>query len=212
MLNFNPKKTDLHGSYLPSMRQGSFVWDVIMDNMLELKRYEINAQFFRWGWHPKMREIDHKQNKELDFYFFGMLSERRKALLESLSAAGLRGAADHSCPYFVRNSQIARAKVQLNLIQEDKYSHVNSFRICYLANNFCCTVSESENDPANYLEYAHIAESKNLVEAVQTCIANDAWRGRSEAIGNDFQRHKMGDIMMELLDLSFEKESEFKKV
>ena len=47
MLNFNPDKVDFLGAYLPSMRNGAFVWDVIMDNMAEYARYGVNAQFLR---------------------------------------------------------------------------------------------------------------------------------------------------------------------
>lgn len=203
MLNFNPDKVDFLGAYLPSMKQASFVWDVIMDNMAEYQRYGVNAHFMRWGWHPKMQDIEVPQEKDLDFYFFGMLSQRRMKLLQALAAAGLRGHADHSCPYFVRNSNIARAKVQLNLIQEDKYTHVNSFRICYLANNACCILSENEKDPANYLKYADIVDPKDLVAAVKDYVAGDRWRLRGEKALADFQEFNMRETMAELLDCSF---------
>ncbi|MDF2446872.1 MAG: hypothetical protein K0S46_2108 [Moraxellaceae bacterium] len=203
MLNFNPDKVDFLGAYLPSMKQGGFVWDVIMDNMAEYDRYGVNAQFLRWGWHPKMQDIEHKPEKDLDFYFFGMISQRRRALLQALAAAGLRGAADHSCPYFVRNSNIGRAKVQLNLIQEDKYTHVNSFRICYLANNACCILSENEKDPANYLKYADVVDPKELVARVQDCVAGDRWRQRGEKALADFREYDMRETMAALLDRSF---------
>lgn len=203
MLNFNPDKVDFLGAYLPSMKQGSFVWDVIMDNMAEYERYGVNAHFMRWGWHPKMQDIEHKLEKDLDFYFFGMISQRRKALLQALLGAGLRGHADHSCPYFVRNGNIARAKVQLNLIQEDKYTHVNSFRICYLANNACCILSENEKDPANYLKYADIVDPKELVGRVKELVSGDGWRQRGEKALADFQEYSMRETMAALLDRSF---------
>ncbi len=203
MLNFNPKKTDFPGSYLPSMQQGSFVWDVILDNLAEHKRYGTNAHFLRWGWHKKMQDIEHRPEKDLDFYFFGMLSERRKKLLNSLIKAGLVGEADHSCPYFLRNDRISRAKIQLNLIQEDKYTHVNSFRICYLANNACCILSENEQDPANYLKYAEIINTSELVDKVRWFSDQSRWKTRGEQALADFQAIPMRESMAELLDLSF---------
>lgn len=203
MLNFNPTKTDFTGSYLPSMQHGSFVWDVIQDNIPEHQGYGTNAHFLRWGWHPKMQDIDHRKEKDLDFYFFGMLSERRKKLINNLAKAGLSGAADHSCPYFLRNDRISRAKIQLNLIQEDKYTHVNSFRICYLANNACCILSENEQDPANYLRYTEVIKADELIDKVRQLISKDLWRVRGEQALADFQAMPMRELMASLLDLSF---------
>jgi hypothetical protein len=203
MLNFDPDKVDFLGTYLPSMRQGQFVWDVIMDNMVEYERYGVNAHFLRWGWHPRMQDIDHKATKDLDFYFFGMRSDRRASLVNRLVSAGLVGLADDSCPYFVRNSNIARARVHLNLTQQTKYSHVNSFRICYLANNACCILSESAQDPANYLQYAEVVSEADMVERVRYFAAKDRWRVRGEQALSDFQKIPMRESMARLLDESF---------
>lgn len=203
MLNHNPDKVDFMGAYLPSMKKGRFVWDVIMDNMTEYARYGANAHFLRWGWHPKMRDIEHRKEKDLDFYFFGMLSDRRKRLLQSLVSAGLSGVADHSCPYFLRNDRISRARIQLNLIQEDKYTHVNSFRICYLANNSCCILSENEHDPANYLQYAEIIDPAKIVEHVRHFLADNRWRERGEKAAADFAKQPMRESMEALMDASF---------
>ena len=203
LLNHNPLKVDFLGAYLPSLKRGQFVWDVIMDNMSEYERYGANAYFLRWGSHAKMRDIQHKSEKDLDFYFFGMLSERRKLLLNSLLSAGFTGMADHSCPYFVRNDRIARSRIQLNLIQDDKYTHVNSFRICYLAENACCIVSEKEADPAGYLTYAEVVGSKGLVEMVATLLRDNQWRTRGEYSQARFGEHDMKVIMEKLLEESF---------
>jgi hypothetical protein len=203
MLNHNPEKTDFLGAYLPSMEQGRFVWDLLLDNMPEHESYGTNALFLRWGSHPRMADIEHRANKDLDYYFFGMLSDRRKRLLQSLKAAGLVGTADHSCPYFLRNDRIARAKVQLNLIQDDKYAHVNAFRICYLADNACCVLTEREHDPANYLKYTEVVDANNLAGAVREYASGSRWKERGEAAKSDFAEHAMNAVMEELLDRSF---------
>ncbi|WP_374372706.1 hypothetical protein [Dongia sp.] len=202
MLNFNPQKTDFLGAYLPAMQAGRFVWDVIMDNMAEHQRYGNNAHFLRWGWHPKLEDIEHRQEKDLDFYFFGLMSGRRREILQTLQARGLKGVSDGSCPYFLRNDRIARAKVQLNIIQEDKYTHVNSFRICYLANNRCAILSEHESDPANYLALAQLADRAHLGEAMADLIAGDKWRALGERAYADFRAVAMRDCLAELLDRS----------
>lgn len=203
MLNFNPDKVDFLGAYLPTMQKGAFVWDVIMDNMAEHARYGTNAHFLRWGWHSALQDIVHRQEKDLDFYFFGMMSNRRKMLLKRLTDAGMTGAADGSCPYFLRNDRISRAKVQLNLIQEDKYTHVNSFRICYLANNACCILSENEQDPANYLQYAEVVHPDDLVDRVRHYITKVNFQKRGDQALEEFRKQPMRDSMEALLDASF---------
>lgn len=203
MLNHNPAKADFLGGYLPSMEQGQFVWDVVLDNLPQYESYGVNAYFLRWGAHSKLADIEHRQEKDLDYYFFGMLSERRRLLLQPLKAAGLRGTADHSCPYFLRNDRISRAKVQLNLVQDEKYTHVNSFRICYLANNGCCTLTENEHDPANYLKYAEVIAASDLIEAVRKYAGGNLWKERGDQAKADFAEHSMHSIMEELLDKSF---------
>jgi hypothetical protein len=103
----------------------------------------------------------------------------------------------------VRNDRISRARVQLNLIQEDKYSHVNSFRICYLAENACCILSEKEKDPADYLKYAVIIDPARLVEEVRDYLDDNRWKIRGEKARADFAEYRMKDVMAELLDRSF---------
>jgi len=203
MLNFDPDKVDFMGAYLPSMKAGEFVWDVIMNNMTEYERYGANAHFLRWGSHEKMKDIERNRSKDLDFYFFGLLSNRRRKIIASLQKAGLKGVADHFCPYFVRNDRISRAKVQLNIIQEDKYTHVNSFRICFLADNGVAILSEREKDPAGYLDYAIVTNKDELLDAVQALLVNDEWKKRGEEAEARFEQIKMKDVMEELLEKSF---------
>jgi hypothetical protein len=200
MLNFNPKKTDFMGAYLPAMQAGAFVWDVILDNIAEHKRYGSNAYFLRWGWDAKMEDIQHRAEKDLDFYFFGMLSQRRKETVQAVRKRGFRGAADHSCPYFLRNDRIARAKVHLNIVQEEKYTHVNSFRVCYLANNRCAIVSEHEQDPAGYLDMTRLATAKEMPDAVADLVAGAKWKQQGEHGYELLRKYPMKRILEEALD------------
>lgn len=202
LLNFNPMKTDFTGAYLPSMRAGRFIWDVIMNNMAEHERYGNNAHFLRWGFHPRLEDVEHRAQKDLDFYFFGLPSPRRGEIINDLARAGLTGIADAFCPYFLRNDRIGRARVILNIIQDEKYTHVGSFRICYLHNNRCAVVSEPEQDPAGYLEGVRIATRGEFVEAVRS-LAAGAWKPVGEAAYEAFRRHPMERCLEELLDKSF---------
>jgi hypothetical protein len=200
-LNFNPQKTDFMGAYLPALRAGAFVWDVILDNLAEHRRYGNNAHFMRWGWHEK---LEHRPRKDLDFYLFGLMSPRRQAIVNDLAGQGFNGMADHTCPYFLRNDRIARAKVNLNVVQDDVYTHVNSFRICYLANNRCAILSEAESDPAGYLDVAHVVHRKEEIgAAMKELLADDRWKALGESAYDKFRALPMKRCMEELLDASF---------
>lgn len=203
LINQNPSHGRYLDVYLPSMQRGAFVWDVVMDNMTDHARHGTRAHFLRWGWHEKLQDIEHRQEKDLDFYLFGLMSDRRKLLVSELLEAGLSGLADNSCPYFVRNDRIARARVQLNLVQSDRYTHVNSFRICYLANNGCCILSEPENDPAGYLRYTEVATADELVARVREYAAGERWKLRGARALADFMQQPMRESMAALLDASF---------
>lgn len=204
MLNFNPAKVDFLGSYLPSLRAGRFVWDVILDNLAEHRRYGVNAHFMRWGWHDKMEDIEHRPAKDLDYYFFGLMSQRRQRIVKALAARGFSGVADHSCPYFLRNDRIARSRVQLNIVQDEKYTHVNSFRICYLANNGCAILSEAESDPAGYLELAEIVHGADkLGDALAGLLDGERWQARGAEARERFRALPMTRCLEELLEASF---------
>jgi hypothetical protein len=204
MLNFKADKTDFMGAYLPAMRAGAFVWDVILDNLEEHRRYGTNAHFMRWGFEPKLEEIEHREPKDLDFYFFGALSPRRQQLLGALDKHRFAWLADHICPYFMRNDRIARAKVNLNIVQDEKYTHVNSFRICYLANNRAAILSELESDPAGYLDHATVVrEPGELANALAALLEGGRWKAEGERGYQTFREIPMKRCMEELLEASF---------
>lgn len=202
-LNFQPNKTDLN-AYMSSLAAGQFVWDVNYDNLGEYAHRNMKAHFMRWGWHSKLEEIVHREQKDLDYYFFGMMSERRQSIVRSLSKRGFVGGADHSCPTFLRNDRIARARVNLNLVQLDQYTHVNSFRICYLANNRGAILSEIEGDPVDYLSVARVVHSKDeIADALAELIAGNKWRELGDFGYETLRTKPMTGIMKELLEASF---------
>lgn len=203
MLNHNPDKVDFMGGYVPLMKGAIATWDVIMDNLPEYRRYGIDARFLRWGFVPELEDVVHAREKTLDWYFFGTMTPRREQMLQRLERAGFKGRFDHACPSWYRNEMIGRAKVQLNVIQKDVYTHVNSFRICYLANNRTAVLSEQENDPAGYLDYARVTTPERFVEAFAGLIAGDAWRTEAERSYARFAETTMRDCTARLLDESF---------
>jgi hypothetical protein len=186
------------------MKAGKFIWEGLPENMKEHERYGNRAFFIRLGWVSKLEEIEHRQEKDLDFYFFGSMSPRRQAIVKDLWSRGFIGGADHSCPAFLRNDRIARARVQLNLVLHDQYTHVNALRIMYLANNRCAILSEAENDPAGYLSLTKVVSDKNLLgDALQELVTGNKWKQLAEESYEKCRAHPMKASMERLLEESF---------
>lgn len=200
MLNQSSDKTDFEGAYLPLMKGAIARWDGAIENLAGYAPIGLDAHFLRCAYVPELDEISHKQEKDLDFYLFGMGSERRNRVINEIHKAGFIGEYDNSCPYFLRNDRIARAKVQLNIKQDDKFSHVNTMRVCYLANNRCYTLSEVENDPAGYLNYAD--QTETLVDAIGEAVKG-GWKHKAEQYAEEYRKITMKSVMEELLEKTF---------
>ena len=203
MLNFTPDKVDFLSAYLPFLKAGDGIMEMVIDNMPEHERYGTNAKFLRWAYHEALEDIDHFEEKDLDFYFFGFITERRMQFIEKLGNAGLKGAYHHSCPYYVRNSAIRRAKIIPNIIQKDIYTHVNAFRLGYLVNNRCAVISEKEHDPAGYQEFCKVTETDVFVDAMVTMAKGNRYRQFGEEKYDAYRKIHMRDIMAESLEHFF---------
>lgn len=199
MLNHRPDKCDFKGVYLPFMKNAKAAWDLIPQNISQYPQYGFEAKFMRWGYTDKLREIEHRE-KDVDFYFFGTMTERRYKILMALEKAGMVGLVDQQCPHFLRNDRIARSKVQLNLIQDTKYKHVTSTRTCYLSNNDCFIVSEPEEDLAGYLDSTSVVHTDKIVDFVRA--NKDNWKELGAANCEKFKTHRMKHVMAELLERS----------
>jgi len=206
LLNFNPEKVDFLGTYLPMLKKSRGVLEMVIDNMPEHTRYGTNATFLRWAYHPKLKELKltSAKNRSYDYYCFGMMSDRRLSLVEKLKDAGFYGLTHEANPFWERNSIIERTKINLNLIQEDFYSHVNAFRIGYLANNGCTVLSEKEHDPANYLEKIPLTNANDLVENFARLIDNNRYLEKEKEIYYHYRKIHMTEIMEQALDQIFQ--------
>lgn len=201
-LNFNPNKTDFYGAYLPCAKLYDAIWDVIQTN---IQQWELlgfnNVKHLPWAWSQKLDEIPQlKSTGDLDFYFYGMPSPRRQIIIKQLMLDGLIGRADGYCPYFQRNYWISRAKVILNLRQDEKYTHVNSFRIGYLKNNHKCIVTEAEQDTYGYLKYTAVVDDIGLLATrMRQLIDEGAYYKMAANAYESFSQIKMTDVISELM-------------
>lgn len=204
-LNFFIGQQDIENdySYEKVMQQAEFVWEVIYDNMERHKLIGSKAYFFRWGYHPLLEDIRHLSQKDYHYYFFGSDSPRRREFIGELKQAGYHGAWDKFSSYLIRNSNIARAKLQLNIISHDVFTHVNSFRICYLAGNRCAIISEPENDPVGYMDYTVISPREHFKETMKEYLSDNKYVKLADKTYELFRQTDAKQIMHDLLNQTF---------
>lgn len=138
------------------------------------------ALWLRYGIHPALDEIVDRADRPVDVFFFGDVDRypERQRVLQRLRAAGLVvdaiGDSSQAPHELVRNSRIARAKINLNLAHAD---HVSPQRVVYLANNRRCCVSNRVADADGYLAAALPVDGTDaLVDACRSIVADGSWR------------------------------------
>lgn len=205
LLNFNPQKVDFLGSYLPFLHYGRGILEMVVDNMPEHERYGTHAAFLRWAYHEKLEDLNYLSaaQRDYDFYLFGMLTERRMAFIKALQAEGYVGITHNTCPRWERNSFIERTRINLNIIQEEVYSHVNCFRIGYLANNRCAILSEQEHDPAGYLTTIKVTDKNHFLEDFAQLLENNAYLEAEQATYYHYRQTHFTPILEKALDAMF---------
>ena len=204
-LNHSPDKTDFLGGYLPFIKSGLFAWDGHISNIERWQSYGVEAELIRFGYHNRIEEIEHSDQKDLDFYFFGLLSDYRRDLIDQFKGAGLIGRVHGECPPFVRNSWIGRTKVCLNLVQDEKYSHVNGNRITYLANNRCAVLSQNNRDENEYYQYSAVCEKDQMVDTVREMVDKNSYVDIAEESYEKFKKRPIQPLLEDLLERTFSK-------
>jgi SAM-dependent methyltransferase len=120
------------------------------------------------GWVPELSRIE-AAAEEIDVLFYGSLNERRRAILEALSARGLRVQIAFGVYGEERDRLVARSKVVLNI----HYYQAKVFeivRVSYLLANRRCVVSERGTEPAEEAEFEGGIAFAPYTELVETCV------------------------------------------
>lgn len=114
------------------------------------------------------------EDRDIDVLFYGSITPRRAAILESLTAAGIHVTALYGVLGAERDRYIDRAKVVLDLKQQGDEPD-DQTRVFWSLSRGACTLSE--NALRGLL--AHITP-ESVVGAVQICLGPDgaAWRRR----------------------------------
>ena len=162
------------------------------------------------GFVPELVRIPPAPAEDIDVLFYGSVNERRRLILEALSARGLRVHTAFGVYGAARDSLIARSKVVLNLhYYEAKVFEV--VRISYLLANRRCVVSERGAAPTEEREFEGGVAFAAYGELVETCArlcADAAARSRLAETGHQVMAQRDARAYLaEALDIPFSGES-----
>ncbi len=126
---------------------------------------------FRIGYMPALTRIAASPQQDIDVLFYGSINDRRKKILDALSAAGLAVAVAPFGEYgAARDARIARSKVVLNIHFYDDRIH-ELVRTSYLLANRKCVVSECEEDTEIDDDIRAALVAVPYDRLVETCVA-----------------------------------------
>jgi hypothetical protein len=160
--------------YLPFLRRASIVWEGIPQNLEPLRQLGIRSAFFRGGYHPWLRDVRPKRDRDIDFLFYGSITPHRQHLLRALSDRGHKVVGVFDTRPLHRNDLIARTKVHLAPVQGSGMEHFAYGRVGYLLNNHGLVVVERCQNQ-EWLEHCFItASERNWVDICeQTLMRKD---------------------------------------
>jgi hypothetical protein len=202
-VNLTKNPEHFNNVYLPFLQSALVVWEGIPRNLPTLRKLGLRTATFRGGYHPAMREVQRKRERDIDFLFYGSITPYRRQLLEQLSARGYQVVAVFDPRSTYRNDLIGRAQVNLAPIQGTGMEHFAYGRVCYLLNNDSLVVVQRCEDQA-WLESCFIsASTAHWVDVCeQTLLRNDRDRVRDEFCER-FRSFPFVEQMQRLLDVTF---------
>jgi hypothetical protein len=169
------------------------VWEAYEWNAGLLRAWNILPQRIKRygtiGYHERMRDVVHRPwaEKDIDVLFYGSTTPRRQRVLQALSRR-YRTIAILDAPAEFRNDLIARAKLNLNLNADDRYTHLSLSRVGYLLNNRCAIVSESAT---THPEIQALMECAPYEQLVEECAAQLAKGERLDDVASSsYERFK----------------------
>jgi hypothetical protein len=126
----------------PLLRGARAVWDTLDTNVEVLRQKDIRADLLRVSYSPRLEEVQHKKNKDIDFLFYGSVGPWRRGVLEKLTSLGYVVRAEFAAQALFRNDLIARSEIILTLRHGEEMGHLPQGRIIHAVNNKCLVVGE----------------------------------------------------------------------
>lgn len=133
-INGRPEKTDWEGSYLPLMKNAESVWDMFIQNCMFLRDINIKSEYVPLGYVKELEEVHRSDQFQYDYYYYGLLSEKRKDILASIKEHSSLVVHEY-CSHFLRNAYLSKSMATLYIPQNDVFNHAPATRMVYCATN-----------------------------------------------------------------------------
>ena len=177
--------------YLPLLQRAKSVWEGLPELMPLWEQRGVRAQFVLWGYHPALEEVVHKRDKDIDFFFFGSMTDRRLKMLTELKERGYVVSSVFDQQAIFRNDLIARSRINLS-IRQSGMNHLAWGRHCFLINNRSLVLSERCVDQAWLEDCFLTAETDSWLDDCETAIA----RSDLQQVTDDcYERYRSTTIM-----------------
>lgn len=186
--------------FLPLARGAVGVWDSSDLNIAALKKFGIEAGLLGWGYAHAVEEIRHKTDRDIDFFFYGSITPRRRTVLQKLDELGYKVIAAFDAAPIYRNDLIARSEVLLTIRQSDAMAHLPWGRILYLVNNRCLVAGETGSEQQPLEDLFLWAEPPQAIELLRTTRARTDRRALAQEFYDRFRTRPMSGYLAPLLD------------
>ncbi len=168
---YNLEQVEVGGSWFKPELVNIFkrytLWDYSQQNAQALVTMGIEVKHvLPIGYTKELTRFQAAPVQDIDVLFVGSLPPRRKAVLDQMSALGLRVAAGFGLYGKERDEAISRTKLMLNVHMYDA-KVLEIVRISYLLANHCAVLSEHSSDLTEdntlaggvaFAPYSHLAE------------------------------------------------------
>jgi len=198
-INYLNNKKTFAEVYLPLMKHAVTVWTSLESNVIKLSELGIRSDLIQVGYHSSMEEVIHKKNRDIDFLYFGSLTEHRKMMLEKLIARGGKVVTMFDDPSIFRNDLIARTKVNLAPHQGLGRNHL-TWRIPLLLNNRAIVVVEQCMDQKLYEECFPYADTDRWVDLCFELLDRKDLDTLADEYYERFKKIRMEDFVRPLIE------------
>lgn len=129
--------------FVPLAREAVGIWEPSEKNLSSLDALGLSADLLRFGYVESVSELPSTARRDIDFFFCGSVTTRRRKVLEELARLGYKVEVRFDDQAFFRNDLMARSEIVVTLRQSDDMDHVPAARILYAANNGCLVVGDA---------------------------------------------------------------------
>jgi tetratricopeptide (TPR) repeat protein len=196
-----PDQESFSTVYVPLLQHAAAVWDGVDENQKHLQKLGITPDAFpRFGYLAPLEEIIPKKNKDIDFLYYGSLTEHRRKLFDELRALGGNVVTLFDEAAVFRNDYIARTRVHLAPNQTPETNRYISTRVLYLLNNRSVVVVEHCYNQ-EWLEHCYpTAETGDWASLCMETLHDPDLDQRAEGYFEHYKKLDMTHLFKPLLD------------